>query len=84
MCNTDFFFNNYYYTNRVTCDIFFFRLSGYLGICFSYLGEFQPKIYREKVLSWLEMFWTVGVILLPRMYYIIIIKEHLDDILTRR
>ncbi|KAL5245387.1 hypothetical protein ACI65C_012797 [Semiaphis heraclei] len=42
-----------------------FGLSGYLGICFSYLGEFQPKIYREKVLSWLEMFWTVGIILLP-------------------
>ncbi|XP_050422928.1 synaptic vesicle glycoprotein 2B-like [Adelges cooleyi] len=42
-----------------------FGVSGYLGILFSYLGEFQPKIYREKVLSWLEMFWTLGAVALP-------------------
>lgn len=58
--------------------VFVYSVSGYLGICFSYLGEFQPKIYREKVLSWLEMFWTVGIIMLPRKYNIKII---LNDIL---
>ncbi|XP_050542198.1 synaptic vesicle glycoprotein 2C-like [Daktulosphaira vitifoliae] len=42
-----------------------FGVAGYLGILFSYLGEFQPKIYREKVLSWLETFWTLGAIALP-------------------
>lgn len=39
-----------------------------MGICFPYLGEFQPTKYREKILCWMEMFWTVGVIVLPRMY----------------
>ncbi|XP_025408242.1 synaptic vesicle glycoprotein 2C-like [Sipha flava] len=42
-----------------------FGISGYLGICYSYLGEFLPKIYRGKVLSCLEMFWTAGIILAP-------------------
>lgn len=39
-----------------------------MGICFPYLGEFQPTKYRERVLCWMEMFWTVGVIVLPRKY----------------
>lgn len=37
-----------------------------MGICFPYLGEFQPTKYRERCLCWMEMFWTVGVIVLPR------------------
>lgn len=36
-----------------------------MGICFPYLGEFQPTRYREKILCWMEMFWTGGIIVLP-------------------
>lgn len=36
-----------------------------MGICFPYLGEFQPTKYREKILCWMEMFWTLGIIVLP-------------------
>lgn len=43
-----------------------------MGICFPYLGEFQPTKYREKVLCWMEMFWTVGIILLPIIAWLII------------
>lgn len=41
------------------------RVAGAMGICFPYLGEFQPTKYREKILCWMEMFWTVGIIILP-------------------
>lgn len=43
-----------------------FAVTGAMGIVFPYLGEFQPTNKREKVLCWMEMFWTVGVIVLPR------------------
>lgn len=68
--------------SKILNFMIFFRLSGYLGICFSYLGEFQPKIYREKVLSWLEMFWTVGIILLPCKFLLLsYIKNQKSDII---
>lgn len=44
-----------------------FRVAGAMGICFPYLGEFQPTKYREKILCWMEMFWTIGIIILPGM-----------------
>lgn len=44
---------------------FFHRVTGAMGICFPYLGEFQPTKYRERCLCWMELFWTVGVIVLP-------------------
>lgn len=40
-------------------------VAGAMGICFPYLGEFQPTKYREKILCWMEMFWTMGIIALP-------------------
>ena len=43
-----------------------------MGICFPYLGEFQPTKYREKILCWMEMFWTLGIILLPLIAWAII------------
>lgn len=49
-----------------------FAVTGTLGICFPYLGEFQPTAYREKVLCWLEMFWTGGIILLPAVAWLLI------------
>lgn len=42
-----------------------FRLTGTMGIVFPYLGEFQSTKYREKLLCWMELFWTVGIIALP-------------------
>ncbi|XP_045494468.1 synaptic vesicle glycoprotein 2C-like isoform X1 [Colias croceus] len=49
-----------------------FAVAGAMGICFPYLGEFQATKYREKILCWMEMFWTLGVILLPLIAWAII------------
>ncbi|KAK9754895.1 Sugar transporter [Popillia japonica] len=49
-----------------------FAIAGAMGICFPYLGEFQPSKYRETILCWMELFWTVGVIVLPSIAWIII------------
>ncbi|XP_055324513.1 synaptic vesicle glycoprotein 2C-like [Sitodiplosis mosellana] len=49
-----------------------FGVAGAMGICFPYLGEFQPTKYREKILCWMEMFWTVGIIALPAIAWLII------------
>ncbi|XP_060801756.1 synaptic vesicle glycoprotein 2C [Amyelois transitella] len=49
-----------------------FAVAGAMGICFPYLGEFQQTKYREKILCWMEMFWTLGVILLPLIAWAII------------
>ncbi|KAH1012406.1 hypothetical protein HUJ05_011571 [Dendroctonus ponderosae] len=37
-----------------------FAITGAMGICFPYLGEFQPGKYRETILCWMELFWTMG------------------------
>ncbi|KAK0167915.1 hypothetical protein PV327_001769 [Microctonus hyperodae] len=42
-----------------------FSISGQGVILFSYLGEFQPTKMREKILCWLEMAWSLGLIALP-------------------
>ncbi|KAJ8985612.1 hypothetical protein NQ317_015105 [Molorchus minor] len=49
-----------------------FAITGAMGICFPYLGEFQPNKYRETILCWMELFWTFGVIVLPGIAWIII------------
>lgn len=36
-----------------------------MSICFAYLGEFHSVKHRETVLSWMELFWSVGLIILP-------------------
>ncbi|KAF7387377.1 hypothetical protein HZH68_013054 [Vespula germanica] len=49
-----------------------FSLSGQSGTLFVYLGECQPTKYKEILLSWLEMAWTLGLIAAPgreRFYY---------------
>lgn len=43
-----------------------------MGICFPYLGEFQPTAYREKILCWMELFWTLGIVVLPCIAWLII------------
>uniref|UniRef100_A0A336M5U0 CSON011276 protein n=1 Tax=Culicoides sonorensis TaxID=179676 RepID=A0A336M5U0_CULSO len=52
-----------------------FSIAGTMGICFSYLGEFQQTKYRETVLGWMELFWAVGVICLPLIAWGIIPME---------
>lgn len=52
--------------------IFIFSVTGAMGICFPYLGEFQPTKYREKILCWMEMFWTIGVVALPLIAWLIV------------
>ncbi|XP_014215669.1 synaptic vesicle glycoprotein 2C [Copidosoma floridanum] len=49
-----------------------FAVTGAMGLIFPYLGEFQPTKYREKILCWMEMFWTVGVIVLPLIAWLIV------------
>lgn len=43
-----------------------------MAICFPYLGEFQSTKYREKILCWMEVFWTLGIIILPLIAWLII------------
>uniref|UniRef100_A0A1A9ZZ58 Major facilitator superfamily (MFS) profile domain-containing protein n=1 Tax=Glossina pallidipes TaxID=7398 RepID=A0A1A9ZZ58_GLOPL len=45
-----------------------FNVAGTMGIVFPYLGEFQPTKYREKILCWMELFWTFGIIILPGLW----------------
>ncbi|XP_014284287.1 synaptic vesicle glycoprotein 2B [Halyomorpha halys] len=49
-----------------------FCMVGALSLCLPYLGEFQPIRIREKVLCWMEMAWTSGIILLPAIAWLII------------
>lgn len=49
-----------------------FAIAGAMGICFSYLGEFQQTKYRVKILSWMEIFWTLGAVLMPLIAWSII------------
>ncbi|XP_065169374.1 synaptic vesicle glycoprotein 2C-like isoform X2 [Atheta coriaria] len=52
-----------------------FAITGAMGICFPYLGEFQPVKHRETILCWMEIFWTIGVIVLPGIAWIVIPLE---------
>ncbi|KAK2581324.1 hypothetical protein KPH14_008097 [Odynerus spinipes] len=49
-----------------------FAISGQSGTLFVYLGECQPTRYRETLLSWLEMSWTLGLIAAPIIGWLII------------
>ncbi|XP_031631215.1 synaptic vesicle glycoprotein 2C-like [Contarinia nasturtii] len=62
----------YYYVFMLFRFFNGFGVAGAMGICFPYLGEFQPTKYREKILCWMEMFWTVGIIALPAIAWLII------------
>lgn len=48
-----------------------FRIIGATSLVFSYLGEFLSIKYRDEVLCKLEIFWTVGMILLPSKWHLI-------------
>ncbi|XP_065354815.1 synaptic vesicle glycoprotein 2B-like [Calliphora vicina] len=64
------------------CIRFFngFNVAGAMGIVFPYLGEFQPTKYREKILCWMELFWTCGIIILPGIAWLVIpVVIHLES-----
>lgn len=44
-------------------------MNGQSAVIFLYLGEFQPTKYRDKMLSWMEMAWVVGMIILAGKYF---------------
>ena len=50
-------------------------MNGQSAVVFMYLGEFQPTEYRDKMLSWMEMAWVVGMIILAGVGWIIIPLE---------
>ncbi|XP_022182076.1 synaptic vesicle glycoprotein 2B-like isoform X1 [Myzus persicae] len=73
----DGFFNILSSVSQVYSIFIFCRLLSGFGVSgattlFSYLVEFLNIKYREKFLSWMEMFWTSGIILLPCVAWIII------------
>lgn len=45
--------------------VFTSRIIGATSIVFSYLGEFLADKERDSMLGRLEIFWNIGVILLP-------------------
>lgn len=47
-------------------------MNGQSAVVFMYLGEFQPNKYRDKMLSWMEMAWVAGMIILAGVGWIII------------
>ncbi|XP_015127766.1 synaptic vesicle glycoprotein 2A [Diachasma alloeum] len=42
-----------------------FSISGHSTVVFTYLGEFQSGKIRERMLCWMEMAWSLGLIALP-------------------
>ncbi|XP_043283171.1 synaptic vesicle glycoprotein 2B-like [Venturia canescens] len=50
-------------------------INGQSAIGFIYLGEFQSNLHREKILSWMEMAWTIGLIVVPLIGWAIIPLE---------
>ncbi|XP_026674807.1 synaptic vesicle glycoprotein 2C-like isoform X2 [Ceratina calcarata] len=50
-------------------------MNGQSAVVFLYLGEFQPTKYRDKMLSWMEMAWVAGMIILAGVGWIVIPLE---------
>jgi VNT family MFS transporter (synaptic vesicle glycoprotein 2) len=53
-------------------SLIYLSITGAMSICFAYLGEFQQTKYREKILCWLEVFWTIGITGVPVIAWLII------------
>ncbi|XP_049820989.1 synaptic vesicle glycoprotein 2C-like isoform X2 [Aethina tumida] len=56
-----------------------FGIIGATSIIFSYLGEFLSKKDTDKALGKLEIFWNIGVILLPGVAWSLLRKSVLDS-----
>lgn len=74
------FFNNF--LDISLSSPYHFRITGAMAICFPYLGEFQSTRYREKILCWMEVFWTIGIIFLPLIAWLIIPLEINVDVFS--
>ncbi|XP_044762107.1 synaptic vesicle glycoprotein 2C-like isoform X2 [Coccinella septempunctata] len=55
-----------------------FGIIGATSIVFSYLGEFLPNKKRDTVLGRLELFWNVGIIILPGIAWTLLNKTTFD------
>ncbi|XP_063988372.1 synaptic vesicle glycoprotein 2B-like isoform X2 [Diachasmimorpha longicaudata] len=49
-----------------------FSISGHSTVVFTYLGEFQSGKTRERMLCWMEMAWSLGLIALPLTGWLVI------------
>lgn len=47
-------------------------MNGQSAVVFLYLSEFQPTKHRSRMLSWMEMAWVLGMIILAGVGWIII------------
>ncbi|RZC36930.1 synaptic vesicle glycoprotein 2C-like, partial [Asbolus verrucosus] len=56
-----------------------FGIIGATSIIFSYLGEFASKKHRDVMLGRLEVFWNVGVILLPGLAWVLLNRTILES-----
>ncbi|KAJ8919145.1 hypothetical protein NQ315_012130, partial [Exocentrus adspersus] len=56
-----------------------FGIIGATSIVFSYLGEFLSVKHRDSVLGKLEIFWNVGVIVLPGVAWSLLNKSVLES-----
>ncbi|VEN47199.1 unnamed protein product [Callosobruchus maculatus] len=55
-----------------------FGIIGATSVVFSYLGEFLSEEHRDVLLGRLEIFWTVGIILLPGVAWPFLNKTVMD------
>ncbi|KAJ3666324.1 hypothetical protein Zmor_001774 [Zophobas morio] len=56
-----------------------FGIIGATSIIFSYLGEFASKKHRDIMLGRLEVFWNVGVIILPGLAWVLLNRTLLES-----
>ncbi|XP_071448211.1 synaptic vesicle glycoprotein 2C-like [Hetaerina americana] len=42
-----------------------FGITAASTLIFAYMGEFLPASRRDQMLCWLELFWSIGVVILP-------------------
>lgn len=52
-----------------------FGIIGATSLIFSYLGEFLSFRHRDKILGKLEIFWNIGVIILPGLAWLFLSKK---------
>lgn len=47
-------------------------MNGQTAVVFMYLGEFQPTVHRDRMLSWMETAWVSGILVLAGVAWLII------------
>ncbi|XP_051161399.1 synaptic vesicle glycoprotein 2B-like [Leptopilina boulardi] len=74
---SDFFMS---FTPSYWCFLFYrflsgIGISGQITLVFAYAGEFQPTKFRKRILSWLDIAWIGGILLVPFLAWFIIPLE---------